>query len=74
VGGLLGLVLVLALIVWVVRPRRPAFPAPEDDLTTPVDREELEAAERELLQDPTPLSIEGEFDDDDWGPGAPRSP
>mgnify|MGYP001366560964 CR=1 FL=1 len=59
----------VGLMVWVAAGRRPpAVPAPEDDVTTPIDRAELEAAERELLEDSDPGSFEDEADDD-WGPG-----
>ena len=59
----------LALLFWLFRPvPRRAVPAPEDDVRTPIDREELEAAERELREagEARPL---GQEDEDDWGPG-----
>ncbi|MEP6591219.1 MAG: hypothetical protein ABJC19_08540 [Gemmatimonadota bacterium] len=65
-----------AFLAWLlgVGPRR-AAPAPEDDLATPVDEDELEAAEREVRDDGTAKPIgealagEEGADDDDWGPG-----
>lgn len=68
-GSLLVVGLVVAVLVWLVRggPTRRAVPAPEDDITTPIDRDELEAAERELADDAEARDVDA--DDDDWGPG-----
>lgn len=59
---------------WLFLPRRRAVPEPEDDVTTPIDREELEAAERELKEDRGAGSLgdraDPDDDYDDWGPGA----
>lgn len=65
---LAGIVVAVALLAWVLLPRRTPVPAPEDDTTSPIDREELEAAERELQEDPGARSIDEE-EADDWGPG-----
>ncbi len=71
VGPLLGLLVAAALIVWLVRglanPRR--VPAPGD-----VDREELEAAEREVRDLGTSVRPDDEAPGSDWGPGTPRPP
>ncbi len=70
---LIGIVAVVGVVVWLFGRRRPpARSAPEDDLTTPVDRDELEDAERELADDPDPRSLHDGWadDEDDWGPGA----
>lgn len=75
-GALIGLIVLAALFAWLMGfgSRRPA-PAPEDDVHSPPDHDELEAAEAELRRDPSARSIgealEGEDDDDDWGPGSP---
>lgn len=65
---LVAMLVVAAIAIRVVRPtgRQPAHP---DD----VDREELEAAEREV-RDLDPLTSPEEADEQmpDWGPGAPR--
>jgi hypothetical protein len=71
-GTWIGVAALVAVLWWLFVPRRQrAAPAPEDDVTTPIDREELEEAERELEQDPRPRSLEQGLDDDedDWGPG-----
>lgn len=75
-GALIGLIALAALFAWLMGfgSRRPA-PAPEDDIDSAPDHDELAAAEAELRQDPSARSIgealEGEGDDDDWGPGSP---
>lgn len=66
----------LAFLAWLlgIGPRRPA-PAPEDDLTTPTDLDELHLAELEVRDDGTAKPIgealagEEGADEDDWGPG-----
>ena len=46
---LIALAALAAILLWLFTPlRRRRTPAPEDDVSTPLDREELEAAEREL--------------------------
>jgi len=71
VGPLLGLLAAVALLVWIgrvlTRPR-PRI-APED-----VDREELEAAEREVRDLGTTVRPDDEVPGSDWGPGTPRPP
>lgn len=65
--------LVAALGVWWLRPRRrPAAEPWEDDRVVPPDRDELEAAEREARRGPAGHHPEQEIAGDDWGPGAPR--
>lgn len=68
---LIGVVALVAILVWFLSPRRRAEPAPEDDVSTPVDHEELAEAERELEDDRRagPLDQEGSDPEDDWGPG-----
>jgi hypothetical protein len=61
---------IAALLLWFFWPKpRRATPAPEDDVTTPIDREELERAERELRESRGSRSLD-EAEEDDWGPGA----
>lgn len=71
VGPLLGLLAAVALLVWIgrslVRPRYRA--APGD-----VDREELEAAEREVRDLETSTRPEDDTPGGDWGPGTARPP
>lgn len=69
-GMLLGGIAVLAMLAWVfgMGGERPG-PAPEDDVTTPIDRAALEEAERELLEDEGPRPIGDVIDEEDWGPG-----
>lgn len=67
---LLGAVVVLALLAWVMGLGSPRpTPAPEDDVTTPIDRAKLEEAERELLADGGARPIGDTIEEDDWGPG-----
>lgn len=73
-GGLIGLLALVALVAWLVAGRRArAAPSPEDAVDAELDEAELAAAERELADDPgaRPLT-DGVDQDDDWGPGAPR--
>lgn len=64
------------LLAWLLGGGRgPSQVAPEDDIDTPVDIGELEAAELEMRDDPSPRPIQDAFadDDDDWGPGTSKS-
>jgi hypothetical protein len=79
-GGPLGVLLVAAMVVvaviaWLLQ-RRPRHPGPrllDDD---GIDREELEAAEREVRELETRQRPDEGFEGDDWGAGAahPRRP
>ncbi|HEX3235303.1 MAG TPA: hypothetical protein VHR41_13985 [Gemmatimonadales bacterium] len=72
VGTILVACAVLAsVVVWLARRRRYPGPRrlPEDDQ---IDREALEAAEREVRDlDATRRPDQG-FEGDEWGPGVPR--
>lgn len=74
VGGpvatlLVALAAVIALVLWLRRDRSYPGPRLADD---EIDREELEAAEREVRDlDPKARPEDG-FLGDDWGPGASR--
>jgi hypothetical protein len=70
---LVALVLILALVLWLRRDR--SYPGPrlhsEGD---GIDRDELEAAEREVRKLESTQRPESGFKGDDWGPGTPRRP
>lgn len=77
-GSLIGIVALVALLLWLLGVgKAQPVPAPEDDVVTPTDTDELAEAEAELAEDPQARPIheamEGEDDDEDWGPGASRS-
>ena len=63
-----------ALVVWLVR--RPRHPGPRLVGGDGIDREELEAAEREVRELESGRIPDDGFEGDDWGPGAaqPRPP
>jgi len=71
---LLALVLVVGLVLWLVRGRR--HPGPRLHGEDGIDREELEAAEREVRELETGALPDEERPGDDWGPGSgrPRPP
>lgn len=71
VGTLLVAAIALAgLVIWLVhRPRHPGPRLVGDD---GIDREELEAAEREVRDLEAGRRSEDGFEGDDWGPGAGR--
>ncbi len=75
VGGpvgtlLVGLAALIALVLWLRRDRRYPGPRLADD--DGIDREELEAAEREVRDLDAKQRSEDGFLGDDWGPGASR--
>lgn len=76
VGTLLvALAAVIALVLWLRRDR--SYPGPRLDANDDgIDREELEAAEREVRDLEARHRPEDGFEGDDWGPGAgrPRPP
>ncbi len=79
IGGGIGVyliaaVLLLGLAVWLFRDRR--HPGPRLHGDDGIDREELEAAEREVRDLDDRRSPDEERPGDDWGPGAahPRPP
>jgi hypothetical protein len=72
IGGGIGILLVagvllLAVAVWLRRDRR--YPGPRLHGDDGIDREELEAAEREVRELDDRSSPDGERPGDDWGPG-----
>jgi hypothetical protein len=78
-GGPLGILLVAAMVLaavvgWLIR--RPRHPGPRLVGDDGIDRDELEAAEREVRELETGQRPEDGFEGDDWGPGAaqPRPP
>lgn len=66
-------VAILMVVAWRVQPRRTYTPDPDDPLDdgsrAPIDREELERAEREVMGRSDP---EEERPEDDWGPGTAK--
>jgi hypothetical protein len=75
-GSLIGIAALGALLLWLlgVGKRKPA-PAPEDDVVSGTDTDELAEAEAELAEDPgaRPIHEALEDEDEDWGPGTSRS-
>jgi hypothetical protein len=71
---LVALVAIIALIIWLRRDRK--YPGPRLHGEEGIDREELEAAEREVRELGTHQRPDDGFLGDDWGPGAgkPRPP
>jgi hypothetical protein len=75
VSGAVGVLLVagaavIALVIWLLRPRR--HPGPRLVGDDGIDRDELEAAEREVRELESGQRPEDGFEGDDWGPGASR--
>lgn len=75
VSGPIGTLLVAgvalaSLVVWLLR--RPRHPGPRLVGDEGIDREELEAAEREVRELESNRQPEDGFEGDDWGPGAAR--
>lgn len=71
--GIIGLAAGIGLFLWLIGfGRREPIVAPEDDVTTPTDVDELALAEQELADDASARPIHEAFedDDDDWGPGS----
>jgi hypothetical protein len=64
---------VILLAAWGIQPKRTYTPDPDDPLddgsTAPIDRDELEQAEREVRGLSATASPEDERPEDDWGPG-----
>lgn len=80
-GAMIGLAALAALFAWLMGfgSHRPTA-APEDDVETPIDVDELEQAELEMRDDRSARAIgealAGEVTEDgeeeeDWGPGSP---
>lgn len=59
-----------ALVMWLLR--RPRHPGPRLVGNDGIDREELEAAEREVRELESGRLTDDGFEGDDWGPGAAR--
>ncbi len=63
------LIVVAALLLWLIMPRRREAPD-HGGAIEPVDLDELEAAEREVRDLGVEQRPEDGFEGDDWGPGA----
>ena len=70
----LALILVVGVVLWLLRDRR--YPGPRLHGEDGIDREELEAAEREVRELETGAFPDEDRPGDDWGPGTgrPRPP
>jgi hypothetical protein len=70
----LAAVLLVGLVLWLIRERR--YPGPRLYGEEDIDREELEAAEREVRELEAGALPDDERPGDDWGPGTgrPRPP
>ena len=70
----IAVVLLVGLVLWLVRDRR--YPGPRLYGEDGIDREELEAAEREVRELEAGAPPDEERPGDDWGPGTgrPRPP
>lgn len=68
-----ALILVVAVVVWLVRPRRRPSVEPWEgwDVEAP-DAAELGAAKREVRDRPSLSEPGTDRPEDDWGPGAPK--
>ena len=67
---LVALAAIIALVLWLRRDRR--YPGPRLIDDDGIDREELEAAEREVRDLDSTARPDHGFLGDDWGPGASR--
>jgi hypothetical protein len=67
---LVALAAIIALVLWLRRDR--SYPGPRLSDDEEIDREELEAAEREVRDLDAKQRPEDGFTGDDWGPGASR--
>jgi hypothetical protein len=67
---LVALVALIALVLWLRRDR--SYPGPRLTEGDEIDRDELEAAEREVRDLDANARPEDSFLGDDWGPGASR--
>lgn len=71
----IGIVVLALLLVWLLGLGKRKPIAPEDDVDSPVDQDELTAAERAIRDDPdAKAAADVVDDDDDWGPGSSHSP
>ena len=69
---LMAAVLVAAVALWLTRRRE--YPGPRLMADDDIDREELDAAEREVRDLDSSQRPEDGFEGDDWGPGTARRP
>lgn len=66
-------ILIVMVIAWRIQPKPTYTPDPDDPLddgsVAPIDREELERAEREVRGWSATMKPDDERPEDDWGPG-----
>ncbi|HEY4099987.1 MAG TPA: hypothetical protein VGM20_03825 [Gemmatimonadales bacterium] len=76
VGIWVTVALIGAFLIWLLGLGKGKPIAPEDDVDTPVDADELTEAERAVKDDPDARAAADAVDDDtdDWGPGSGHSP
>jgi hypothetical protein len=73
----IGLGVMAVLLIWLLGiGRRKPIVAPEDDVDSAVDHDELAEAEAAIKDDPDAKAAADAVadDDDDWGPGSGHSP
>jgi hypothetical protein len=75
-GTWIGVIVIGAALVWLLGLGRRRSIAPEDDVNSSIDHDELAAAERDVRNDPDAKAAADavDDDDDDWGPGSGHSP
>jgi hypothetical protein len=78
IEGILGLLALVALVVWIARGRRRrvdrARARADEPLGADVDHDELEAAERDVRDLGSAADPDDDAPGDDWGPGTYRGP
>lgn len=75
-GALLGAgALLVALVVWLLRPRRrPELEPWEADAVEAPDHDELDRAERDIRDRTRVRDPDDDVPEDDWGPGTGSAP
>ena len=75
IAALISVAFLGAFLAWLMGVGGKRAVAPEDDIDTPIDRSELEEAERAIRDDPDARAAADAVDDDDedWGPGSGHS-
>ena len=70
-------ILIVMVVAWRIQPKPTYTPDPDDPLddgsVAPIDREELERAEREVRGWSATMQPGHERPEDDWGPGTKQT-